>query len=156
MHYTQAGTSVGALGDIIEVWTPGEMQAYILSVERNVDSFDRDVAAAADCLDPVFLKLWDDYKLSFSEFLRSVSWFDRLWIGTVRTAERYAEELSTLQSQFQVRCGVAPTSIIATTPGQQQQKQLASIGKSLVWVSAGVLSVYGAFKILQLRPWRRL
>ena len=143
------------LGDLIEIWTPDEMKLYILSVARQVDSFDRDVAANLACLDPTFVALWDDYKINFAAFLADTSWFDRLWIGTVRVAERFAEELHTLQGQYQVRCGVAPTTTIPVTPGQLQQRQIASTGRSLVWVAAGVLSVYGAFKIMQAQPWRR-
>ena len=139
------------LGDLLEIWTPSEMRAYLAEVSGLVTSLDYDIASHAKCFSGSDLLRWEDYKKRWATFLAGDP--SGYWIGTVRTAERFAAELREFVLLYQKRCSTAATRGTIRIPKEEQSSELFSWGASLgSLVAVGV----GAYILIQWagKKWR--
>jgi hypothetical protein len=136
------------------VVTPKSIKEYVALLNDHIQAFNADIANS-DCLDAQFLTPWSAFLNRWTTWALGVSWLDRLWLSTQETAEQFAVEFNTFRKEFTTLCDRTPSGGDVPIPGADQQEQLMSFGKSLVWTAGGVLAIYTTFKILQSSPRRR-
>lgn len=136
----------------LEIWTPNRIHTYMKEVASKVVSMDRDIAANASCFTGNHLADWEDFKIRFAEFMDDHDdWWDRLSIGAMRQAERFALDLRDFQARFATACSKTPSGGSIRIPQEETDTRWASLGNTLTTLA--VVTVVGilAFKFLDRR-----
>lgn len=130
------------LEDLFEFWTPNEIQNYIDSVKSKVTSLHRDIEKNLNCLNEQYLLDWADFIKRFDLFAKSANtWF----LGSLRTAERYANELRGYQNTFSELCKKKPTSPGIIIPKEEQKKDIQITSGLANSIVIGALIIGGLF-----------
>ena len=132
-----------------EYWSPGEMYTYMKEVGAKVSSLDRDIANNTECFTATDLSDWSDYKIRFSEFMDGHdSWWDRLSIGTLRSAERFARELREFQSRFAAACKKKPSAGLVEIPKEEYDRNVRGLGTTITTLAAIAVGGFLLIKFL--------
>jgi hypothetical protein len=91
-----ADCTVDELGDIIEIWTPQEIKAYVYNVGSGYGSLNNDIQTSASKVNPQTLHSWNlayDNLIKFVVDYDESGWFNKHGMGPVRAAERFQDIL---------------------------------------------------------------
>lgn len=131
------------LGDLFELWTPGEIGAYVANVATGYNALAADFKAN-NVLDGPNAKAWDLLLKNFQDFQKGTGFFSGLFLGTLRTAEQYASQLSYWRSLYQTKTGKNASGAIVAIPGDAQTTMFRTVtilagGALVAWVGVNIL-----------------
>ncbi len=132
------------LGDVLEIWTPGEIKSYIEQVSLGYESLNDDIMADKGKMTPSALKTWKQALIKFRAFAGDAenSWISRLTLGPLRTAQRYAELLEGFRSSYGNPSMKKVASPKAETPNNGPFDFLGGLTKPLI---IGAVVIGGAY-----------
>lgn len=137
--------------DLLQIWTPSEISAYIANVSNGFDLLDGDIAKAGASYPVSNTKAFKLALASFRSWRDGVTFLERLTLSPVRTAEQYAKQLTYWRDDYRKVIGREPTGIGVSVPEGQEQALLSrvltvtTIGLG-VYALAQVLTTARAFK----------
>jgi len=94
------------LEDLLEIWTPSEVENYVASVGNAYTLFTKEMLATAKTWltaeeSAAYGKLYE----AWLKFKSNIGFFDKLTMSTVRTAEDYAAQLTYWRNLWTQRSG---------------------------------------------------
>jgi hypothetical protein len=134
------------LGDLFAVWSPNEIQSYADSVARGYRALQLDIARK-NVLDASQSALWNDLYSSFINFYEDIGFFSRGSIATVRTAERYAEELGFWRKTYKSRGGTLTGGDVAVPKDDDNYSTLRTVAVCTAVGLASVAAIYVVGKL---------
>ncbi len=135
------------LGDLFEFWTPTEVDSYAKNVAAGYLALAQDFVNSAVLTDAE-KKAWQVLLSNFNTFYKDIGFWSRLSMGTVRTCERYAEQLAHWRGVFQAKAGKNATGATVKIPAQEQANQLGGL-KTVVIVIGVCAGAYFGIELLK-------
>ncbi len=138
------------LGDVFEIWTPGEIQNYANLVANGFRTLAIDIQNNAGALNPTELASWNALYKDFINFYDGIGFFSRLSMATVRTAENYAKQLSFWRQQYTGK-GKTPSGPNVLVPSDNNAKafgtaKVIAVAAAVSLVSIATIYVVAKFK----------
>lgn len=138
--------------DLLEVWTPSEISAYIDNVSNGFDLLAADIGTAGRSYPVTNAKAFALALASFRSWRDGVTFLERLTLSPVRTAEQYAKQLAHFREDYRKVVGKDPTGIGVDVPSGQEGAMLSK----LVNVAAFGIGAYVLAQVLTTaRTFRR-
>ena len=106
--YARSAHAGAPLEDVLEIWTPTEIQHYCDLVATGFRSLALDIQKNTGALTPAELQAWNDIYKKFINFYNGIGFFSRLTLSTVRTAESFAKQLGFWRKAYAGK-GATPT-----------------------------------------------
>ena len=137
--------------DIVQVWTPGEISAYITNLSNAWDLLDSDITAAGT-YPAAKTKAFKIALASFRSWRDSITFLAKLTLSPVRTADQFATQLAYWRDDFQKTTGKPATGAAVPVPTTGDEAALLSKALTLATVGIGayvlvnVLSTARAFR----------
>ena len=132
------------LGDLIQFVTPTEIKNYVNNVAGGFAALGKDIKASHS-LTPAQQEAWALLLVNFTKFYDSVGFFATLSMGTMRTAEEYARQLTQWREIFRKATGREPTGASVSIPNDA----VAASVKTLLVIAGLGVAVYA---LATLRP----
>ena len=133
------------LGDILEIWTPTEVQNYANLVANGFKTMALDIRGNTRILTPAELTAWNALYADFINFYNGIGFFSRLSMATVRSAERYASQLAFWRKTFTAKGG-KPTGaeVVVETMSESAQGTAKFVA---VAVTVSILSIAAIYMV---------
>ncbi len=139
-----------SLEDLIELWTPSEIENYTGMVANAFRTFSTDLASNPRVFTEQETQAWQDLYATFLKFYSGMSWFQKLSISTVRTAEDYVKQLAYWRQLYNSKSKIpatGPSTDIRVGP----DKQLDTIKTITVAASVGVVAIAAMYLVFKFK-----
>ena len=140
--------SLDELGDIIEVWTPEEIKAYVYNVGSAYGSLNDDIYKYRKSLNITTKTSWDKAYDSLIDFVKEYDesgWFNKHSMGPVRAAERFQDILEGFRKRFQAETGNTPSMQAIQKKPSDEPTITGSITDILKYAAIGAVVIGGIY-----------